>query len=162
MENIAIFDHEAGVLDAIRLLREAGAEPDDIRVIVNNREGAPILSSEGDVRIEELYELQITRSEEADKSTYYPAPQTAALPLGVSATGPGPVGVVLAGGFEGDVPRSAELLREMGIPKAAASRCAKAIENGEYVVVTDTEAGINAEGLLRRAGAGSLIGWDDE
>ncbi|MFD0674004.1 hypothetical protein [Cohnella sp. GCM10027633] len=157
-ENIAIFDNEEGVLDAIRLLREAGAEPDDIRVIVNNREGAPRISSDGDIRIEELYELQITRSEEADKSTFLPLAQTTAFPLGASATGPGPVGVVLAGGFEGDVPGSAELLREMGIPDDAANRCAKAIENGAYVLVADTEAGINAESLLGRAGAASVIG----
>lgn len=161
MEVIGIFDREAGVLDAIRHLREAGAEPDDMRVIVNNREGAPLLSSNGDVRIEELYELQITRSEEADKSTYYAAPQTAALPLGVSATGVGPVGVVLAGGFEGEVPGSAELLREMGIAAAAASSCAEAIEKGAYVLVANTEAGINAGGLLSRSGANRVIEGHD-
>ena len=155
--NIAIFDEEAGVLEAIRLLREAGAEEDDLRVIVNNREGVPLLTSHHDVRIEELYEVQLTRGDESDKDTLVTAAHNPAFPIGASATGPGPVGVVFAGGFGYGEPGSEELLREMGIPADAADRCAEAIEYGRCVLVSDTEAGINAVSLLWQAGARDVI-----
>lgn len=161
-ENIAIYDKEANVLEAIRLLREAGAEEDDIRVIVNNREGVPLLSSHHDVRIEELYEVQLTRGDESDKDTLVTAAHNPPFPIGASATGPGPVGVVFAGGFGYDEPGSEELLREMGIPANAAGRCAEAVENGRCVVVADTEAGINASALLRQAGARDVIAVETE
>lgn len=158
-ENIAIFDNEQGVLDAIRMLREAGAEQDDIRVIVSNLEGAPRLSSEGDIRIEELYELQPMRAEDGGGGRLV-APVF--LPGGMTNAAIGWVGAALIGDADGAEPGSAELLREIGIPDAAASRCAKAIENGRYVVVADTEAGINAAALLSGAGAADVIGWGDE
>lgn len=157
-ENIAIFDNEQGVLDAIRLLREAGAEQDDIRVVVNNQEEAPRLSSEGDIRIEELYELQLTRMDNGvDAHLITPGLQ----PGGLSQYGSTGLEAALIGNPHRDEPSSEELLRDIGIPDEAVSRCAKAIENGRYVVVTDTEVGINAEALLRRAGAKDLIGWED-
>ena len=158
-ENIAIFDNEEGVLDAIRMLREAGAEQDDIRVILNNREEAPRLASEGDIRIEELYELQSTRAEEEDGARLI---SPGFLSGGMTSSGTGRVDVAIVGDIDDDAPGSAELLREIGIPGDSASRCAKAIENGRYVVVTDTETGINAEALLSRAGAADVIGWTDE
>ncbi|MFC5530880.1 hypothetical protein [Cohnella yongneupensis] len=151
------------MLDAIRMLREAGAEADDLRVIVNNREGAPRLSSEGDIRIEELYEIQLTRGDDTDRDTLLTTiAGNAALPVGISTTGGGPLGVVLSSDFNGEFQASADLLQEMGIPGDAAGRCAKAIENGRYVLVTDTEVGINAEALLSRAGAADVIGLGSE
>ncbi|MBO9599313.1 MAG: general stress protein [Cohnella sp.] len=157
-ENIAIFDNEQRVLDAIRLLREAGAEQDDIRVIVNNREGAPRLSSEGDIRLEELYELQLIRMDDGGGGQLVvPGFQ----PGGMSQYGSARLEVALVGDPDRNEPSSEELLRDIGIPGDAVSRCAKAIENGRYVVVTDTEVGINAEALLSRAGATEVVGWED-
>ncbi len=157
MENIAIFDNEQGVLDAIRLLREAGAEQDDIRVVVNNREGAPRLTSEGNVRIEELYELQLARLDNGgDARLITPGLQ----PGGLSQYGSTGLEAALVGNPHRDEPSSEELLRDIGIPGEAAGCCAKAIENGRYVVVTDTEVGINAEALLRRSGATDIVGWE--
>ncbi len=161
-ENIAIFEKESNVLDAIRLLREAGAEEDDLRVIVNNREGAPILASYHEIRIEELYEVRLTRGDESDKDALVTAAHNPPFPIGASATGPGPVGVVFAGGFGYDEPGSEELLREMGIPAEAAERCAKAVEKGRYVLVSDTEQGINAKALLEQAGASDVIAPNTE
>jgi 3-hydroxyisobutyrate dehydrogenase-like beta-hydroxyacid dehydrogenase len=39
--NIGIFQKQEDVVEAIRLLREAGLDHDDIRVIVKNAENAP-------------------------------------------------------------------------------------------------------------------------
>ncbi len=157
-ENIAIFDNEQGVLDAIRLLREAGAEPDDIRVVVNNQEGAPRLTTEGDIRIEELYELQLTRMDNGGGGhLVIPGFQAG----GLSQYGAARLEVALVGDPDRNEPSSEELMLDIGIPSEAAGRCAKAIENGRFVVVTDTEVGINAEALLRRAGAADIIGWED-
>lgn len=158
-ENIAIFDNEQGVLDAIRMLREAGAEQDDIRVILNNREEAPLLASEQHIRIEELYELQSARDDD-EEGTWVVTPGF--LPGGTTTAGTGRVDAALIGGIDPDPPGNAELLREIGIPGKSAGKCAKAIENGRYVVVTDTEVGINAEAVLSRAGAADVIGWTDE
>ncbi|WP_158602439.1 general stress protein [Cohnella endophytica] len=156
---IGIFDKEENVLDAIRLLREAGAEEEDIRVIVNNREGAPQLSSQDDIRMEELYEIQQARSREADGDrSVIVTPSVVGYPVGTSPLGSGGlVGVVVNGDSVYDGPDSSDVLRDMGIPRNAAERCARAIEKGRYVLVADTESDIRAESLLDHAGAGEVV-----
>lgn len=156
---VGIYEKEDKALEAIRLLREAGAEEDDIRVVVGNREGAPMLASNGNIPIEELYEIQQVRSHDEDDT----------LPLGVASIGtgypagsttmnPGPVaGVILAGVDSENRLNSEAVLRDIGIPSDAAEQCGKAIESGQFVLVVDVDSEINVQTLLRHAGASEVL-----
>lgn len=156
--NIGIFDKEESVLNAVRLMREAGAEEEDIRVIVNNREGAPQLASREDIRMEELYEIQESRNRDADGNrSEMLIPGVIGYPAGMSTIGPVPAAIVISGNSVFEGPDSAEILGEMGIPGHAAKRCAEAIESGRYVLVADTDPDISSESLLDHAGAAEIV-----
>jgi hypothetical protein len=156
--SIGIFEKEEDVLEAIRLLREAGVDQDEIRVVVNNREGAPMLASDGNVNIEELYRIESARSYDDDGS--FPlgvVPIAAGYPVGsTSVSSSGPSGVILAGLGSDDVPDSERILRAIGIPSQSAEQCGHAIENGKYVLVSDADSDINSQSLLKHAGADVL------
>jgi len=149
---IGIFEKEENVLEAIRLLRQAGVEQDEIRVIVNNREGAPILAASGDVNLEELYEIQETRRHEEDGGPILGvAPVAAGFPIGNSSMGTGPAGFVVAGIDSEEDSGREEILRDIGIPSSSAAQCRQAAEKGHFVLAADSK--ISVQALLSQAGA---------
>ncbi|MFC5468640.1 hypothetical protein ACFPPD_07890 [Cohnella suwonensis] len=151
---VGIYDKEEQVLEAIRLLREAGAEEDDLRVVVNNREGAPLLSADGHIRMEELYRIQATREREGDGAPIVAyAPLAGGYPVGVPAIGSGPSGVVLTGLGTGNAAGAKEVMLDIGVPANAAEKCARAVESGKYALVADVAEDISSETLIGHAGA---------
>jgi hypothetical protein len=152
--NIGIFEQEDKVLDAIRLLRESGAEPNEIRVIVGNREGAPLLASNGEVNLEELYEIEEAGEDVEDGGLpLTAAPLAAGYPVGSASFGTGPAGAVFAVNDFSEGSGSEKALREIGIPDHAAERCRKAVESGRYVLVADVSSEVSLTSLFSDAGA---------
>ncbi|MCD9025978.1 general stress protein [Cohnella silvisoli] len=156
---VGIFNKEEEVLEAIRLLREAGVDKDEIRVVVGNREGAPILASNGDVHIEELYEIQETRELDGE-DRIFPigvAPSVTGYPVGNTLMGIGTASVIVAGYDSEDGLSSEEVLKDIGIPGEAAKKCGEAVESGSYLLVADADSEINASSLLKHAGASDIV-----
>jgi len=156
--HVGIFEQEDRVLDGIRSLREAGAEPEKIRVVVANREGAPLLASSQDVNLEEAYEVQAALSRESGDEWVPGVAPISAYPMGniISGNGTTP-GAFIAANAIGDGVGTEEALAAIGIPDRCRDRCADAIDNGRYLLLFDSEADIGADRILERAGA---IGLD--
>ncbi|TVX95495.1 general stress protein [Cohnella terricola] len=152
---VGIFDQESEVLEAMRSLREAGAAQEEIRVVVGNREGARILASSPQVNLEELYEIQETRQREEDNNFFVgSAPVAFAFSPGNTTMGNGMPGAIVAGNvFFGDGAGSEKLLKDIGIPAGCTDLCAKAVENGQYLLVADTVSEIDVQSMLAKAGA---------
>jgi hypothetical protein len=156
---IGIFDKEEKVLEAIRMLREAGADKDEIRVVVGNREGSPLLAASQDVHIEELYEIQEIRGDDGEHQTFPlgVAPVATGYPVGNTTNGAAPTGVLMARFEWEDGPKSEHVLQDIGIPEQLAKECAKAVESGRYLLVADADSEINAQTLLGHAGAADVL-----
>ncbi|MFC5406935.1 hypothetical protein [Cohnella soli] len=144
---VGIYDNEEQVLEAIHSLREAGAAEDDLRVVVNNREGAPLLSANGHVRMEELYRIQEVRDDD-DVNTPFAAsvPLGVGYPVGLSAIGAGPTGAVLPSMLLSDGSGSAEVLVEIGVPEDEAALCARAVQSGQYVLLREDASYVGEDG----------------
>ncbi|BBI35305.1 general stress protein [Cohnella abietis] len=159
---IGIFDKEDEVLQAVRLLREAGVEQEEIRVVVNNREGAPLLAADGEVAIEELYEIQAIRShdENGDVLPFGTAPMaTGGFPVGSMSmnSNSGTAGVVFYGSNSDEEASSSGVLHAIGIPENAAKQCGQAVESGQYLLVAKTDPELDAQDCLRQAGASDVF-----
>lgn len=156
---IGIFDKEEEVRESIRLLREAGVDNDEIRVVVGNREGAPILASSGDIHIEELYEIQEARVHDGDDQDLPlgVAPIAVGYTMGNSANGFAPVGVIMARFGWGDGHRSEEMLQDIGIPDQIAEKCSKAVESGRFLLMANADSEINTWTLLSHSGASDVF-----
>ncbi|MFB9277697.1 hypothetical protein [Cohnella cellulosilytica] len=149
---VGIFRQEDQVMEGIRQLREAGAESADIRVVVGNRESAPLLGSSSDVNLEELREIQATRRREhGDEWVAGVAPLSAYPAANMAAGNTGP-GVIVAADDDGSNDTGA-VLAAIGIPDRFCERCADAIDNGHYLLVVDDGREIGAQRILNRAGA---------
>lgn len=159
--SIGIYEHEDEVLEGIRLLRNAGVEQGEIRIVVGNREDAPILTSNADVPLEELYAIQETRRESGDGIGMFPlgaAPLSTGYPAGnPSISFGGPTGVIFTSRDDGQGPTSKEVLTDIGIPKNAAEECGKAVDSGNYLLIAEADSDINLEALLRNAGASNVV-----
>ncbi|QJD84359.1 general stress protein [Cohnella herbarum] len=152
---IGIFEQEEKVLEAIRFLRNAGVDANGIRVIVSNREGAPLLASNGEVNLEELYEIQETRGDEEEVGLpLAAAPLAGGFPVGMGTSlGANPAGVIIAGYDSETGSGSEKTLREIGIPDDAAESCRRAVESGSYVLMAEASSEISLSALLSDAGA---------
>ncbi|TJY42137.1 hypothetical protein E5161_08990 [Cohnella pontilimi] len=161
--NIGIFKKEADVVEAIRLLREAGVDHDDMRVIVKNAEAAPLIASVTDVPVEELAGLQ-------DRTANHDVPGRAggwpilvAAPVMNGGDGrPGnATGVAAAAGLWGlerDNDDTGEgRLRDIGIPEHASERCGEEVEAGRILLYTEADEDTNADSILRHAGAAEVL-----
>jgi hypothetical protein len=154
---VGIFEKEVDVLEGIRLLREAGVDQGEIRIVVNNREGVPILTSNVDVPIDELYAIQEARRDGDEGDLYLGAvPFAMGYPVGNTVTNTGAIGAVVAG-FDSDGPSIEEVLNDIGISGIAAELCEKAVETGRYLLVADSDLDINVQSLLHLAGAVNIV-----
>jgi len=154
---IGIFDQEVQVLDAIRMLRDAGASAEELRVVVDNREGAPLIASEEGIHLEEVYEIRETlRDGRGDGPVAWGGAVAAAGgPSGNLVFSNGAVGGAVAypgADFE-DGPGTEDVLREIGVPGRVSDRGAKAIDGGKYLLVADPSDDIEARSIMERAGA---------
>jgi hypothetical protein len=158
---IGIYDKEENVLEGIRLLREAGVDRGEIRIVVNNREGATLLTSNADVPVDELYEIQKVRVADEDKGLLLGSvPYITGYPVGNASTSTGPVGILLPRLDPDDGPSSEEVLIDLGIPNDVADRCGRAVESGKYLLIADADSQTNVQSLLRQAGACDVVGQD--
>lgn len=157
---IGVFENEDDVLEAVRLLREAGLDRDDLRIVVNNSEGAPILSSQSDIPIDEVQAIQTTRDGARLGTDVLPVggvPLAAGFTTGSAGLNVAPSGGVLIGALNEDGYGTVEVLRDIGIPGDAADRCSTEVESGRYLLVAETEADGSAESMLRHAGAAKVV-----
>jgi hypothetical protein len=160
---IGIYEKEENVLEGIRLLREAGVDRGEIRIVVSNREGAPLLTSNTDVPVDELYEIQKARVEEEKEEVplLSSVPYMTGIPSGITSTSAGPVGVILPPRSNSDEgPSSEEVLSDLGIPSKVADQCSRAVESGKYLLIADSDTQTNVQSLLRHAGASDVIAQD--
>lgn len=153
---IGIFEQEAKVLEAVRKLSEAGEGISGIRVAVKNREGAPLLTEDGNVPLEALDELRGARGNEAggDDDAWIAASAPLWYPAGNTTTGAGPAGVVLAYGYDSEEGLDGEeAFNRIGVTGEAAKRCARATNSGHFVLLAETDREGSAASLLSQAGA---------
>ncbi|MFC5702257.1 general stress protein [Cohnella faecalis] len=159
---IGIFDRESDVAEAIRLLREAGLEQGDIRVVVKNAESARWLVSETDVPIEELTAIRAAGQKESAADGI--ESDTIVLPAAIMGTTTGTFGYgyvggaaaygTIVGGLDGDDEvRTTEILRNIGVSDEAAGQCGVALNEGSYLLLAESGEEAQAEQLLRHAGA---------
>ncbi|WP_372631638.1 hypothetical protein [Cohnella sp.] len=151
--NVGIFGQEDRVLEGIRMLREAGAESADVRVVVGNRENAPLLASSPDVNLEELYEIQATRRRDYDEEWVAGVAPLSAYPAGNLTVGNAAPGVVVAASDVGGNDGTEDVLAAIGIPERYCGSCAEAIDSGGYLLVVDGSREIGARRILNQAGA---------
>jgi hypothetical protein len=154
--NIGIFENEKAVLEGVRLLREAGVDQSEMRIVVDNLENTPLITSNADVPIEELSAIRET-SRESDGGVSGVMPVTTGYPIGNSSNNSGPGGFVFAGPSDKDGPHHEEVLKDIGIPSSAAAACGEAVEAGHYLLVTDAGETIRAEAIMRNAGARNVV-----
>lgn len=154
---IGIYEKEENVLEGIRLLREAGVDKGEIRIVVNNIEGAPILTSVADVPVEEIYAIQKARAED-EGPLLGSVPYPTGFPVGNASTTTGPVGIILPRIDSDNGPSSMEVLSDIGIPSDSADRCGRAVEAGNYLLITESDSQTNVQSLLRHAGASDVVG----
>lgn len=160
--NIGVFEKQEEVVEAIRLLREAGVDHDDIRVIVKNAENAPLIASNTDVPVEDLTGIQEAREHQPGPDGTFPI-GAAAVPASTGIGTGNPEG--LGGGFavgafhllDDDRDHTERVLRDVGIPKHAADRCEEEVGAGRYLLLAETEEDTNASSLLRHAGASDVL-----
>jgi hypothetical protein len=155
--NIGIFEKEADVVEAIRLLREAGVDHDDMRVIVKNADAAPLITSTTDVPVEELAGLQEAGEPETGVARGWPvlAVPNNSLGSGTTANPPGViVGAFNPGNEEND---SGGVMREVGIPNHASERCGEEVDAGRILLCMEADDSTNAATILRHAGAAEVL-----
>ncbi|MDB4867324.1 MAG: hypothetical protein JWR03_1657 [Cohnella sp.] len=156
--NIGIFEKEADVVEAIRLLREAGVDHDEMRVIVKNADAAPLITSTTDVPVEELAGLQEAGERETGIAGGWPvlaAVPNNSLGNGTTANPPG----VIVGAFhpENEENFSGGVMREVGIPNHASERCGEEVDAGRILLCMEADDSTNAATILRHAGAADVL-----
>ncbi|MCC3375782.1 general stress protein [Cohnella sp. REN36] len=163
---IGIFNQEQQVIDAIEMLRSAGAHKEDLRVIVKSESDAPLLSSNSDVPVEGVAGVREARERVAREDEGSWTGDEGVLPVaGVAAApqmtgtagypGSGPL-VPVVGLFDwdgGEAPDSERVLSDMGLPDGAADRVAEELVGGKYVLVAEERPDGQTERILRQAGA---------
>lgn len=156
--NIGIFDNEKAVLEGVRLLRDAGVDQSEMRIVVDNLENTPLITSNADVPIEELSSIRDNSRESEGGAVLGVMPVTSSYPIGNAANNAGPGGGIIYTGLDNDDgPRHEELLNDIGIPSSAAEKCGEAIEAGAYLLVTDAGETIRTEAIMRNAGARNVV-----
>jgi hypothetical protein len=159
--NIGIFQKQEDVVEAIRLLREAGLDHDDIRVIVKNAENAPLIASNTDVLVEDLTGIQDARNQDSSAQGIAPL-GLAGIPANTgmgTSTQNGYPGALIMGAMDDDQEDAdrEQLLRDIGIPGHASERCEEEVGAGRYLVLTETGDDTNANSILRHAGAADVL-----
>jgi hypothetical protein len=162
--NIGIFDKEADVVEAIRLLREAGMDHDEMRVIVKNAETASLIASATDVPVEELAGVQGAETDDGLPDAGF----AGRLPVLIAAPGNNQVGgttsygsgvAAAAGlfGLDGEDGHNDRWLRDIGIPGHASERCGEEVDAGRILLFAETDEDTNTDSILRHAGAADVL-----
>jgi hypothetical protein len=160
---IGIFKKEEGIMEAIKMFQTAQSQTNDynLRIVVKNKESAPILAAQSDVPVEEVYEILEAREPLTDRVV----PPIGAVPLAaggytagsVGASGGSPAGFVPVINDLDDRPGTNDVLHDIGIPEKHAKECGDAVELGRYLFILETDSVEEAESLLRLAGATNVV-----
>jgi hypothetical protein len=155
---VGIFEREDDVKDAVRLLREAGMEHTDLRVVLKNAESALLLERESEVPVEELEGLEAAYSADPGWFPFIPV-ASGTVGNSFSGGGVGP-GVYLPGmsllGLE-DKEGSEDALKAIGVSDQAAERCSTAVGEGKILLIAFSDTDSFSEALLRQAGASEVL-----
>lgn len=159
--HIGIFNKEEEVVEAIRMLREAGVDHDGIRVIVKNAENAPLIASRTDIAVEDLTDIEDARDRDTGVTDGLPigVVGVTAGNLGSGAPFAGYPGGFVIGAFDWDEDNGdrERVLRDVGVPDHAAERCEDEVGAGRYLVLADSDEDTNAPTILRHAGASDVL-----
>lgn len=159
---IGIFKREEGVLDAAQAFQATNTGADSVRIIVKNKEAAPLLSSQSNTPVEEVYEIRQAqeRGNESNVPVFGAAPiTTGAYSAGGLGIGTNSGGVVVNAKDPvlDERQRTQDVLHAIGIPGRFVEECGDAIEQGHFLLVSQDESGAVAEELLLRSGAFNVI-----
>lgn len=163
---IGVFNREEAVLEAVRIIRESGAEREELRIVVDNKENAPLLAANSEVPVEEIHGILADRRRYGDGSDVVipvaPVGTTTGFPGGIGAVpggAPGPIAAVPIFAADGRGPDREQVMQEIGIPDGAAEACSEAVEAGNYLLVAEfaEESELDAELLLHNAGAARVL-----
>ncbi|OBZ11280.1 MULTISPECIES: hypothetical protein [Bacillales] len=157
---IGIFKKEESVLDAIKRFQANAWNDYNLRIVVKNKESAPILASQSDVPVEEVYEIREAQEPLIERAV----PPVGAVPLAaggytagsIGASG-SPTGFVPIVNDPDQYPSTHDVLHDIGIPAEHAKECGDAVELGRYLLIIETESAAEAETLLRQAGAANVV-----
>ncbi|WP_138754991.1 general stress protein [Paenibacillus sinopodophylli] len=153
---IGIFEKEEHVLEAIKLFQAAREDKQSLQIIVKNKEAAPQLSSQTSIPVDEVYDIREAGEPNGERII---APLAAGGYVAGSAgvVGGSPAGIV-TGAFDLDNDtRTKNVLQSIGVPDKHADTAENAIEQGQYLLSTDTEFEEKAKALLIQAGAIDII-----
>lgn len=159
---IGFFKREEGVLDAAQAFQATSTSTGSLRIIVKSKEAAPLLSSQSNTPVEEVYEIRQTqeRGNENNVPAFAAAPiSTGAYSAGGLGVGTNPGGVIVNANdpVPDDRQRTQDVLHAIGIPGRFVEECGDAIERGYFLVVNQDGSGAEAEKLLLRSGAFNII-----
>ncbi|WP_054026126.1 hypothetical protein [Bacillus sp. FJAT-28004] len=157
---IGIFEKEEGVLEAIKRFQATRTNEHNLRIVVKNKESAPLLAAETNTPIEEVYEIR----EAQELNNARVVTPIGVAPFAAGGYTPGSTGVngnpagIVAGAAELDQGLSnKDVLHDIGIPDKHTKECGEAIEQGRYLLVADTDSETAAEALLLQSGAYKVI-----
>lgn len=157
---IGIFHTEEKALEAIKLLRTVNGDDSGLRFVVKNQESAPILASQSDIPVEEVYEIRKAQERSgisgvAPIGVATPFASTGISETGVAGVGNGAGGIVVGGLQLEDESDHKKVMLNIGIPDSFAKECGEAVEAGRFLLITESDAEneATAEALLIQAGA---------
>ncbi|OMF19294.1 hypothetical protein BK133_29885 [Paenibacillus sp. FSL H8-0548] len=159
---IGIFKREEGVLDAAQAFQATNTGTGSLRIIVKNKESAPLLASQSSTPVEEVYEIR----EAQERGNGNNVPIIGAAPISTAAYSAGGLGIgtnsggVVVNAYDPVLDqhqRTQDVLHAIGIPGRFVEECGDAIEQGHFLLVTQDESGAAAEELLLRSGAFNVI-----
>ncbi|WP_169087568.1 hypothetical protein [Paenibacillus sp. PL91] len=156
---IGIFKKEEGVLEATKMFQTARTNDYNLRIVLKNKESAPILASQSDVPVEEVYEILEARGPLTDRVAPLGAVPLAAGGYTAGSVGASgsPAGFVPVVSDLDDHPGTNDVLHDIGIPEKHANECGDALEVGRYLLILETDSEEEAESLLRLAGATNVV-----
>ncbi|WP_424766894.1 hypothetical protein [Paenibacillus sp. sgz302251] len=157
---IGIFEKEEGVLEAIKRFQASETDNKGLRIVLNNKDAAPMLAAQTDIPVEEVYGI-LDAQESNDLSGRPPLEAAPLAAGGYSTINNGvrgePVGIVANVFSRNDGQRIKDVLREIGIPKNCAKECGEAVEEGRFLLIMEADPESEADSVLRQAGAVDVI-----
>ncbi|KIL36847.1 hypothetical protein SD71_05445 [Cohnella kolymensis] len=135
---IGIFDKEERVMDAVRMLCEAGIEQEELRIILGNLEEAPLLSTQRDVPIEELNAIKTTgdrKGIDAVPAAAFPFASTFTGGNGQAGSGAAAAAFVQVTHDTYDDDTTEAVLEDIRIPAQLAEIGDDAVKAGQYLLL---------------------------
>lgn len=158
---IGVFDKEEGVLEAIKRFQAARTNRHNLRIVLKNKESAPLLVSDSSIPIEEVYEIREAQdvNQAGTITPLSAAPFAAGSGYTAGSTGlnGGPTGIAAGAVKLDNEPDTKDVLHDIGIEDKFIEPCKEAIDQGYYLLVADTDNEAAAGALLLQSGAYKVL-----